>query len=397
MQRGSLRRLWSSILSSKPVADDPSNHVELDQLLVGLARRARLLPALVPDNVVSERARLLAALEKSQPVEPRWLFSRHPPSRALFEALEGARSRASVLPRWISDAYLERLEELEIDLHILGALADPHGNKRARALGKRRFGTGRDRVHGERLSDTAERWLGEIGEVHEEPRTVPAEGPGSLAAAMREVASAAKLSLDVKVEPRLAAGAATGDRTIFLADRSFGVRESRRLIAHEILGHAVAAENGRAWPLAIFSAGSADGFADQEGLALVLEEDAGVFDPERRRTLALRVLACDWVHDGAGFVDIARRLRTSHGLSAPAALAIAERACRGGGVARDVAYLRGYLRVRSAIDGGLSLDALRAGRISVGLARQLPRFAELDIAPISPLRDPSIAIVLPDA
>jgi len=371
------------------VADDPSNHVELDQLLVGLARRARLLPALVPDNVVSERARLLAALEQGAPVEPRWIFVRHPPSRALFDALDAARARAEVLPSFIAEAYLERLEELEIDLHILNALADPHGNKRARALGKRRFGTGHDRVQGETLSHVAQRWLDEIGDVHEEPRTIPAEGPGSLAAAMREVANAAKLSLDVKIEPRLAAGAATGDRTIFLADRRFGVRESRRLIAHEILGHAVAAENGRAWPLAIFSAGSADGFADQEGLALVLEEDAGVFDPERRRTLALRVLASDWVHDGARFVDIARRLRSDHALSAASALAIAERACRGGGVARDVAYLRGYLRVRAAIDGGLSLDALRAGRISIALARQLPRFAELQIAPIAPLRSPS--------
>lgn len=363
-------------------------------MLVGLARRARLLPALVPDNVVSERARLLAALEKQAPVEPRWVFVRSAPSRALFDALDAARVRAQVLPSWIADAYLERLEELEIDLHILGALADPHGNKRARALGKRRFGTGHDRVHGEALSLIARRWIDELGEVEEEPRTVPADGPGSLAAAMREVARAALLGLEIKVEPRLAAGAATGDRTIFLADRCFGERESRRLIAHEILGHAVAAENGRAWPLAIFSAGSAGGFADQEGLALVLEEDAGVFDPERRRTLALRVLASDWVHDGASFVDIARRLRSEHALSAAGALAIAERACRGGGVARDVAYLRGYLRVRAAIDGGLPLHALRAGRISVALARQLPHFAELDVAPILPLRDPVTAAVL---
>jgi hypothetical protein len=376
---------------------DPSNpnQVELDRLLVGLARRARLLPALVPDNVVSERARLLTALERDAPVEPRWLFSRHPPSRGLFDALDAARALAEVLPHWMGEAYLARLEELEIDLHLLGALADPHGNKRARALGKRRFGTGHDRVHGETLSQVARRWLDAMGEAHEEPRTVPAEGPGSLASAMREVARAANLNLEVKVEPRLAAGAATGDRTVFLADRRFGVRESRRLIAHEILGHAVAAENGRAWPYAIFSAGSADAFADQEGLALVLEEDAGVFDPERRRTLALRVLASDWVHDGASFVEVARRLGNEHGLSPASALAIAERACRGGGVARDVAYLRGYLQVRAAIDAGLPLDALRAGRISIPFARQLPGSSELKVEPIAPLRAPSTAAVLP--
>ncbi len=371
-----------------------TNQVELDRMLVGVARRARLLPALVPDNVVSERARLLDGLENGRPVEPRWLFSRQCPSRAIFDALDAARARTRGLPGFVADAYLERLDELEIDLHILGALADPHGSKRARALGKRRFGTGSDRVNGEVLHDVARRWLDEVGEVTEEPRTVPAEGPESLASAMRSVASAAGLGLEVKVEPRLAAGAATGDRTIFLADRRFGVRESRRLIAHEILGHAVAAENGRYWPLGIFSAGAADAFADQEGLALVLEEEAGVFDPERRRTLALRVLASDWVHDGASFVEVATRLSREHGLGPAAALAIAERTCRGNGVARDVAYLRGYLRVRSAIDGGLPLSALRAGRISIALAQKLKRLSELEVSPILPLRDPITTSVM---
>jgi hypothetical protein len=368
---------------------------ELDDLLVGLSRRARLLPALVPENAVPERARLIGALERGEAVEPRWHFDHRPLSRGLFDALEAAKERARALAHaLLAEAYLARLEELELDLLILQALTDPHGNKRARALGKRRFGTGHSEVLGRSLSTTARAWLDALDDEDEEPRTVPPEGKGSLAEAMRRAAAAAALVLEVRVEPRLAAGAATGEHTVFVADRRFGVRESRRLVAHEILGHAIAAHNGRKWPLALFSAGSAQAFADQEGLALVLEERAGTFDPERRRTLALRVLASDWVHDGASFGDIALRLRKEHRLSSASAVAIAERACRGSGVARDVAYLAGYLRVSAAHQAGLSLNALRSGRISLELARDLPRYRALGLTPRAPLDEPATEAVL---
>lgn len=367
---------------------------ELDVLLVGLSRRARLLPALVPENAITERARLLAALERGQPVEPRWVFRHEAPARGLFDALEAARLRAEALPPFLGDAYASRLDELELDLLILQALSEPHGNKRARALGKRRFGTGQRVAMGRPLDVIARDWLAALSHVEEEPRTLPADGPGSLADAMRRAALAADLSLEVRVEPRLAAGAATGDRTIFVGDRRFGAREARRLVAHEVLGHAVAADNGRRWPLALFSAGSADAFADQEGLALSLEEDAGALDDERRRTLALRVLSSDWVHDGASFVDVAQRLSRDYALSPASTVAIAERACRGNGVARDVAYLAGYVRVRAARDAGLPLEALRQGRISLAIAASLPRFVELDLRPSSPPRAPDTRAVL---
>lgn len=367
---------------------------ELDVLLVGLARRARLLPALVPENAISERARLLAALERDQPSEPRWVFRHEAPSRGLFDALEAARLRTEVLPPLLASAYAARFDELELDLLILEALADPHGNKRARALGKRRFGTGQREAQGKPLEAIARAWLEALPPVDEEPRTIPAEGPSSLAEAMRRAALAASLPLEVRVEPRLAAGAATGDRTIFVGDRRFGARESKRLVAHEVLGHAVAADNGRRWPIALFSAGSAEAFADQEGLALSLEEDAGAFDEERRRTLALRVLASDWVHDGASFVEIVQRLRRDHGLSPASTLAIAERACRGNGIARDVAYLAGYVRVRAARDAGLPLEALRQGRISLSIALALPQFMALALGPTTPPTAPDTHAVL---
>ncbi|HMO08455.1 MAG TPA: DUF1704 domain-containing protein, partial [Paracoccaceae bacterium] len=88
----------------------------------------------------------------------------------------------------------------------------------------------------------------------------------------------------------------------------------------------------------------------------------GLLDPYRLRIVAARVLAADRMHHGAPFGDTARWLRREHELSASDAIGVAERAYRGGGVARDVGYLVGWLRVRGALERGeTNVDDLRAG------------------------------------
>jgi hypothetical protein len=72
------------------------------------------------------------------------------------------------------------------------------------------------------------------------------------------------------------------------------------------------------------------------------------------------------MHEGASFGETATALFKEHGFGAAEAIAIAERAHRGGGVARDCGYLLGYLRVRAALARGeTTLDELRSGRISL--------------------------------
>ncbi|MBZ0115665.1 MAG: DUF1704 domain-containing protein, partial [Sandaracinaceae bacterium] len=178
---------------------------------------------------------------------------------------------------------------------------------------------------------------------------------------------------------------------VFLADRNFGRREALRFAVHEVLGHAVAAANARDQPLRLFEIGTAGAFDAQEGLALHLEERAGVLDAYRLRTLAARVLATDRMHAGASFGETARWLYREHSFSALDSVAIAERAYRGGGVARDVGYLHGWLVVRAAVSAGApSLDVLRAGRIGLPTARMLPALVEAGLAR-APRYRPSLA------
>jgi len=359
------------------VVRDPLQ-LELDALLGRLEDLARLLPALTARNGLDERNRLVAALECGGSMEPRFDAHPRPIPRDVWAALKRARVLAPSSPA--PGLYRDRLDELELDLSMIEALGDP---RRVRPLAARRFGTGATVVATasgpSTLHDVARAILSTADVVYE-PRVLPPQalaGEPSFAELIRRVAQRAGIEVRVVVEPRLAAAAATGERTVFIADRCYGVREAIRLVVHEVLGHLVAAANGRTQPLRVIGLGTAGSFADQEGVALWLEEEVGAMDGLRLRTLAARVWTTDRMHADAPFGETVRLLHREHGFDARDSVALAERAWRGGGVARDAGYLLGWLRVRRALSNGTAtLDELRSGRVGladVGALRALGR------------------------
>lgn len=339
-----------------------------------VAKSARLLPAVTARNAAPERARLAAELQRGEMPKPSFEYASPRPCHANLRWLDHLRTEAQQLPA--ARLYLSKIDELELDVAMLASLGD---TRNLRPLAARRFGTGEeliDTVDGpQRLIDYSLRLLTGPNLRRRERPSVPADGqPGTLC--LRElvehVAKAAGLDVSVRVEPNLTAGAATGDRTVFIADRVFTLREAWRLALHEVLGHLTAAENGRQQPLRLLEWGSAFSFADQEGVALCIEQSFGVLDRARLRALAGRVLATRNMHAGAAFGETARCLFREHHFSAHDAIAISERAYRGGGVARDVGYLRGYLRVRRALaQAETTLDELRMGRIGLDALPEL--------------------------
>jgi uncharacterized protein (TIGR02421 family) len=333
--------------------------------LQGLCAGARMLPALTPHNAAPERARLIACLQRGEPPVPQWQVAHQRVPSAAFRLVDELRPLTDRLPG--SALYRAKLDELELDLLLLDVLGKP---RLVRPLAARRYGTGATLALTEdgqiSLSRYARRVLDSTPPGNE-PREVAADGePGSLAAMVYALAQAVGLEVRVRIDPRLSAGAATGERTVFLAPRRFGHMEARRFAVHEVLGHLLSAANGRAQSLRLLDWGTADSFADQEGLALYMEELAGVLDGTRLRTLAGRILAADAMHAGATFAETVYRLGRNEGFGNAEAIAIGERAYRGGGVARDVAYLLGWLRVRRAVAlGQASLNELHNGRVSL--------------------------------
>ena len=368
----------------KPTTDDPRGTAPDPGVLSALrtfeaklglvAKSARLLPAVTARNAFDERARLSAQLQRGEMPKPRFEYASPRPCRANLRWLDHLRAEASQLPA--ARLYLAKIDELELDVAMLASLGD---SRNLRPLAARRFGTGEelvDTVDGPvRLIDYSLRLLTGPSLRRRDRPSVPADGePGelSLRALVEHVASAAGLTVHVRVEPNLTAGAATGDRTVFIADRTFSLREAWRLALHEVLGHLTAAENGRKQPLRLLEWGSAFSFADQEGVALCIEQSYGVLDRARLRALAGRVLATRNMHAGASFGETARSLLREHHFNAQDAIAICERAYRGGGVARDVGYLSGYLRVRRALARSeTTLDELRMGRVGLDALPEL--------------------------
>lgn len=351
---------------------------QLDLELKRVATAAALLPALTAHNGRRQRQLAIEQLRRGEAPAPRFEVHPRPAPRQVREALSRARALATLSAA--RDLYEARLEQLELDLDILATLGR---EEKVRPLAALRFGTGADEV------DTAAgpRTLAAIAadllttvQPSDEPLLLPADGPPgepSLGELVRKIAASAGLEVEVRVEPRLTAGAATGNRTVFVADREFGVREGLRIAIHEVLGHLTAAANGRAQPLRLFELGTAASFADQEGLALYLEEQAGVLDGSRLRTLAARVWVTDRMHGGESFGDSALALVREHAFDPPRAVALCERAHRGGGVARDAAYLAGLMRVRAAITAGeATVDELRTGKVGVADLPALRRLGE---------------------
>ena len=149
--------------------------------------------------------------------------------------------------------------------------------------------------------------------------------------------------------------------------RSIRVPEERlpALLAHEIGTHIVTYENGRRQPLAVLRAGLASYDELQEGLGAFAEYLAGNLPPVRLRILAARVVAAELVMAGGSIVEIFSTLHRQHGIRPQDAFDIAVRAKRGGGLTKDIVYLRGLHELHEYLKAGGDLQDLYLGKFAL--------------------------------
>jgi uncharacterized protein (TIGR02421 family) len=352
---------------------DARLQASVDVAMRRLNGKARLLVGSTTRSDPAERHRLRDCIVRGQHAKPRWEWHAVAVEPCTWRELDLAKELAarSVAP----ELYLARLEELETELLLLESLGR---SKQVRPMAARLFGTGSERVFedgGQTVLDVAHEILAHTPVEHE-LRTIPAVSSDgiSLSELMLAYARHVGLHISVRVDPGLVASAAAGERTVFLADRRFGVHEARRLATHEVYGHLVSAFNGRAQALGVFAVGTAGSYGDQEGVAIYLEELAGLLDPCRRRTLAGRLLATHAMHAGVSFGDAAYALVGEHAFSPAEAVTLCERAFRAGGVARDAVYLTSWLRVRQAVARReTTLGELQVGKVSLGALVEVRR------------------------
>lgn len=148
------------------------------------------------------------------------------------------------------------------------------------------------------------------------------------------------------------------------------------LLQHEIGTHVLTYVNGRSQPLRILCDGLVGYDELQEGLAVLSEFLVGGLSRARLRVLAGRVTATASLVDGASFVDTFRALFRECFFSKRQAFNIAMRVYRGGGLTKDVVYLRGLVRVLEYLSEGNQLEPLFVGKIG---QKHIPVIRELEL------------------
>lgn len=146
------------------------------------------------------------------------------------------------------------------------------------------------------------------------------------------------------------------------------------LLSHEVGTHILTNYNGHLQPFKQLSAGLPGYDQLQESLAVLAEYLVGGLSNRRMRTLAGRVMAVNWLIEGADFVETFRRLTTQYGFNADLAFPITMRVYRSGGFTKDVVYLRGLVELLKQMKNGLQLDLLFMGKFGIA---HLPIVREL--------------------
>ncbi len=146
------------------------------------------------------------------------------------------------------------------------------------------------------------------------------------------------------------------------------------LLQHEVGTHMLTYYNGCAQPLRMLYIGLAGYEALQEGIAVLAEYLCGGLSIPRLRVLAARVVAAHSMIEGGTFVDLYRLLRSEYDFKKREAYSITLRTFRGGGLIKDVIYLRGLHELLEFLRGGGDLSALFVGKIAL---HHLPLITEL--------------------
>jgi len=321
-------------------------------------RRVRLIGAATPINAEPEIERLVAALEAGRPSFPQWVHRRE---RTSVPEMLGAQ-----------DLVRERMAELRLE----AAMAEVAGTPAFAPLAAERF---HEPTRVLRAADrTAEAWSKLPTSDEGELVRTDSDDPRSLLSQVRAAIGRARAPFSVRVSS-LGALAATGEHTVYVArGRSTTAQAACRIALHEVSGHVMPRVRARRlhW---IFELGTARGTDEQEGLAVLYEERAGLLDDARRVDLARRHLATRAMRSGADFVEVTRLL-VRMGASSRDAIAIAARVFRGSngrfpGLGRESVYITSFSRVESHLAKHPSDETvLASGQIAIAALPLLRQF-----------------------
>ena len=158
------------------------------------------------------------------------------------------------------------------------------------------------------------------------------------------------------------------------SDLSLPASRVEALMAHEVGTHLLTYFNGHMQPFQQLCSGLAGYEELQEGIAVLSEYLVGGLTRDRMRQLAARVVAVRCLIDGASFVDTFRVLSRDYRFIQRSAYTVAMRVYRGGGLTKDMVYLRGLKAILQYVRDGNDLKLLFTGKMA---GKHIPIIREL--------------------
>ena len=122
----------------------------------------------------------------------------------------------------------------------------------------------------------------------------------------------------------------------------FTEKELHAFAYHELGIHMLTTINAKKHPLKVFSLGLAGNTHTQEGLALYSEYCSGSLTTQRLKTIALRVIAVQYMLEHGDFVKTYHALMNEFELEKDFTFTLTTRVYRGGGFTKDYLYLKGF-------------------------------------------------------
>ncbi len=179
----------------------------------------------------------------------------------------------------------------------------------------------------------------------------------------------------VEIRQDMLGGLMVSSGQLFVGGRaSIPAPRVQALLAHEVGTHVLTYYNGKAQPLRILQHGMANYEGLQEGIAVLSEWLVGGLNGGRFRTLAARVIGADALARGSIFPETVQVLRDAAGLTSRSAFNVALRLHRGGGLTKDLIYLRGLRDLLAYLADGGDFWPLLAGKMGL---HQLPALRAL--------------------
>lgn len=342
--------------------------VEAEQFLLQAEDNISLLDAFAPLNFEAERTRIEGLLARSAVSLPRFEYRRER-QRAVQLALRQIASARELLAlagdkHLLSVLLSERADELHVESRLVAA----RGTEQVSALGAERY------VFSEREiacgAELAETWFEEALSLLEAEQSTTKERV-TLASVLVNRSRRAGYSFRI-VEREMPSIAAVGGDCLYVRkNASVAPHIAERVWVHEVGAHLLPRLSAKQLGPP-FRVGSASSNEDEEGRAILFEERSGLLGSARKLELSLRFKIALAARSSTSQASTLAHELVKRGAAPPQVAEALCRASRGGGLAREVSYLAGFLRVKEALEQEPKIEVwMGRGRISVSAARRL--------------------------